>query len=87
MLTVSGEYIDNVVLEPIQKDEEYGKAKDKFYEVIEKLQGREKLDVEAAANWMESKSILLSYRNGFNDGIRFILDAITGKEVFEYGKE
>lgn len=87
MLIVSGNFIDNVVVLAAQSSREYEEAKEEFYKALDKLQRKEISEVEAAANHMESIGILSAYRNGFHDGMRFILNAMAGKEVFDYGEE
>lgn len=84
MLIVSEKFVENVVLAPAQESEQYKQAEKRFLAAIDKLKTKEKLDVEAAAVNLDMISAETAYKNGFHDGIRFILNAMAGREVIEY---
>lgn len=83
MLKIDKEYIENELHVPVEETDEYKIAERVFLDAIDKLPVKEKLDVEAAAVTLETIYARISYKKGFHDGMRFILNSLAGKEVIE----
>ena len=75
--------LEKNIWEPIHKDNEHKVAEEEFVEVLNSLDEEKMLSVEEKANRLETIASKKAYQQGFNDGIKFIIDVIAGKEVFE----
>lgn len=83
MLTLSMEFIEKEVFDTIENNEEIKKVRDKFSAEIAKLPKDTELTIEELANRIETLSAEIAYSKGFGDGIRFIVNAMVGKNVLE----
>jgi hypothetical protein len=80
MLKIDIKTVDKKVYKPHQEAEEYKKALVKFQEA---LKTGDPIKIDDCVTDIETVTAEITYKNAFHDGMRFILNAMAGKEVIE----
>lgn len=57
--------------------------KEALMQYQEALKTNKKFDIDSAVVRLETVAVDVTYKKAFHDGMRFILDTMTGKEVIE----
>jgi hypothetical protein len=67
-------------------DPKYKQAVEEFKNVIESVAEvkKDRIKIDDAAIRMETIACDITYKKGFHDGMRFILNAMAGGEVIKY---
>lgn len=81
MIKLDTETIEKEIYDPEQKNVEYNEARDKLIEVLEQFSNKEALKIDSAVGNLETIVTKTMYTKGFHNGMRFILEAMAGKEV------
>ena len=80
MFKIDMKTIEREVYEPYQQTEIYKTALVKQRKAIEK---GDEMEIDDSVVFLETRVCELTYIKAFHDGIRFVLDAVAGKDVIE----
>lgn len=83
MLKIDGAFVNAEIFIPVQENEKTKKAYAEFEGIIDKLQHKDKMALDSAVNQLVTVTTDTAYEKGFRDGLKFLMDAVTDKEILE----
>lgn len=80
MFKIDMETLEQEIYNPVTENEKYKKAAAEYQAA---LKTGDTVKIDDAVSEIEAVTTDLVYQKAFKDGIKFIVDVIAGKEVFE----